>query len=111
MEIPCKNCITYPICKIDAVTSASQCHRWISRLCMKCSILFNYVESPDLPIEQLERMLDVILYLSNENIKVNGEHLVFYYNDELVAYYCTNTKKFFEVARAIICPYCGRKSS
>ena len=46
MEIPCKNCITLPICKsIQYNRTDASCYiEW--KLIKKCSILYNFLDRP-----------------------------------------------------------------
>jgi hypothetical protein len=107
-SLPCKDCITYSICKIDIITSAEQCSEWMHENYKKCSLFRNYVEYKNIhPFEKMERMLEIILYLCNNNIQTKTMHLLFEYQNDTLAYYCANMKKFFEADGQIPCPYCS----
>lgn len=74
----------------------------------KCSLFRNYIELENIhPFEKMERMLEIVLYLCNNNIQTKSMHLVFDYQNDIFAYYCANTNKFFEVVKDVPCPYCG----
>lgn len=61
-KLPCKDCITLPICK-----NVFRKHKSLKDLCIKCSIIDKYTDNPDIKGMWHARNRNKLLYFfSNE---------------------------------------------
>ena len=110
MELPCKDCIAFPMCKIDKIVSTDHCREYIGGIYTKCSLIHDYVEAPvDFEIEKIEKFLEIILYLCDHNLYIPYDHLVMDYEGGTTSYYCIKNKTLIEVTGEIPCPLCNAR--